>query len=240
MTSAARLIKRSIDVAGASTGLVLLAPVMAAIALLVRRAMGSPVIFRQTRPGLGGRPFDIYKFRSMRPLRDGEVPYRTDDQRLTALGRFLRTSSLDELPELWNVLRGDMSLVGPRPLLLEYLDKYTPDEQRRHDVPPGLTGWAAVNGRNTIPFRERLALDLWYVDHWSLWLDLKILALTAVKVLRRSGVVATESDPALGFPLPPAPGREAPPLAEVQSGPTTLSGPATAPGSARGAIRPAR
>ncbi len=212
--SLARLAKRAMDVTGAAAGLALCSPALAVIAVLVRRNMGSPVIFRQTRPGLGGRPFVLYKFRSMRAPRPDEDRYRSDDQRLTRLGRFLRTTSLDELPELWNVLRGDMSLVGPRPLLVEYLDRYTPDERRRHEVPPGLTGWAAVNGRNSIPFRERIALDLWYVDHWSLWLDLRILALTVVKVVRRSDAAATESDPALGFPLPP-PRQPAPPAPEA-------------------------
>jgi lipopolysaccharide/colanic/teichoic acid biosynthesis glycosyltransferase len=154
------------------------------------------------RPGLGGRPFTILKFRTMRATRPGEVFYQTDEARLTRLGRFLRSTSIDELPELWNVLRGDMSLVGPRPLLVEYLGTYTPEERRRHDVRPGVTGWAAVNGRHTTRFAERLKLDVWYVDHWSLWLDLKILALTAVQLVRRSDVAATQDLAEVGFPLP--------------------------------------
>jgi lipopolysaccharide/colanic/teichoic acid biosynthesis glycosyltransferase len=140
----------------------------------------------------------------MRPLRPGDDRYRTDDRRVTRFGRFLRVTSLDELPELWNVLRGDMSLVGPRPLLVEYLDQYTPEERRRHDLPPGVTGWAVVNGRHDLKFRDRLKLDVWYVDHWSLWLDLRILAWTVVQVILRSHVSATEH--AADFPLPPAAG----------------------------------
>jgi lipopolysaccharide/colanic/teichoic acid biosynthesis glycosyltransferase len=165
------------------------------------------VLFRQVRPGLHGRPFTILKFRTMRPPRTGEVWYLTNEQRLTPLGRFLRNTSLDELPELWNVLRGEMSLVGPRPLLMHYLDTYTPEEMRRHDVRPGITGWAAVNGRHSLLFKERLALDAWYVAHWSLSLDARILARTVAQVVRRTDVSTTE-DLALGFPLPPAPGGE--------------------------------
>ena len=197
----ARAVKRLMDVTGAALGLLVLSPVMAATALAVHRLHGSPVLYRQRRPGLHGRPFTILKFRTMRPPREGEVWFKTDEQRLTRLGRVLRTTSLDELPELWNVLRGDMSLVGPRPLLMEYLDEYTPDERRRHDMPPGITGWAAVNGRNAIPFRERLALDVWYVEHWSLGLDLRILGRTAYQVLRRSNAAPREDGEALGFPV---------------------------------------
>ncbi|HLY14031.1 MAG TPA: sugar transferase [Candidatus Limnocylindrales bacterium] len=189
------------DVAGALVALVLLSPVMAWTALAVLVTQGRPVLFRQERPGLGGRPFTIYKFRTMRPTRPGEVYYLTDDDRMTRLGHFLRSSSLDELPELWNVLRGDMSLVGPRPLLMEYLDQYSTLEARRHDVRPGITGWAAVNGRNKLEFSDRLALDVWYLDHWSLALDLRILAMTVAQVVRRQGVSATE-DLGLGFRLP--------------------------------------
>jgi lipopolysaccharide/colanic/teichoic acid biosynthesis glycosyltransferase len=138
----------------------------------------------------------------MRATRPGEVFYQTDGARLTRLGRFLRSTSIDELPEIWNVLRGDMSLVGPRPLLMEYLATYTPEERRRHDVPPGITGWAAVNGRHTAKFAERLKLDVWYVDHWSLWLDLRILARTAVQLVGRSDVAATQDLAEIGFPLP--------------------------------------
>ncbi len=197
--------KRAMDVVGAALGLALLLPVLTAIAIAVRVSLGCPVLFRQVRPGLHGLPFTIFKFRTMRPPRSGEVWYLTNEQRLTRLGRFLRDTSLDELPELWNVLRGEMSLVGPRPLLMHYLDTYTPDEKRRHDVRPGVTGWAAVNGRHSLLFKDRLALDVWYVDHWSLRLDLRILARTVAHVLRRTDVATTE-DLALGFPLPPAPG----------------------------------
>jgi lipopolysaccharide/colanic/teichoic acid biosynthesis glycosyltransferase len=199
--TAALAVKRCIDVAGAAAGLVALAPVLAATAAAVRIAHGRPVLFRQVRPGLHGKPFTILKFRTMRPPRDGEIWHRTDAQRLTRLGRALRTSSLDELPELWNVLRGDMSLVGPRPLLMEYLDVYTATEHRRHAMRPGITGWAAVHGRNELPFRERLRLDVWYVDHWSLWLDLRILARTLHQVVRGSGSEAVEDGAGLGFPL---------------------------------------
>lgn len=199
--SLARRLKRVVDVSCAATGLVLLSPVFAATAFATWATLGVPIFFRQSRPGRGGRPFTIFKFRTMRSPRPGEVWFKTDAQRLTSLGRFLRTTSIDELPELWNVLRGDMSLVGPRPLLTDYLDVYSAEERRRHDVLPGITGLAVVHGRNTVPFRERLALDVWYVDHWSLWLDLQIMARTALLVLRRSGAVATEDGTGLGFPM---------------------------------------
>jgi sugar transferase EpsL len=197
----ARAAKRGVDVVGAGVGLVALSPVLLGIAVAVWVAQGRPILFRQVRPGLRGRPFTIFKFRTMRAVRPGEDRFRSDGQRVTGIGRFLRTSSLDELPELWNVLRGEMSLVGPRPLLVEYLEHYTPDERRRHDVRPGITGWAAVNGRHALAFRQRLALDVWYVDHWSLWLDVRILARTVVQVIRRSDVSTTE-DGGVGFPLP--------------------------------------
>jgi lipopolysaccharide/colanic/teichoic acid biosynthesis glycosyltransferase len=197
-------VKRTLDVVGAAAGLVVLAPILAATAVAVRVTLGSPVLFRQARPGLGGHPFTIFKFRTMREPRPDEVWYLTNEQRLGRLGRFLRATSLDELPELWNVVRGEMSLVGPRPLLLHYLETYTPEEARRHDVRPGITGWAAVNGRHAIRFKERLALDVWYVDHWSLGLDLQILARTLAQVLARKDVTTTE-DLSLGFPLPPPP-----------------------------------
>jgi lipopolysaccharide/colanic/teichoic acid biosynthesis glycosyltransferase len=195
-------LKRGIDVVGAGAGLMALSPVLALTAVAVAVTQGRPVFFRHVRPGLGGKPFTIIKFRTMRPLRPGERPYETDQKRVTKLGEFLRSTSIDELPELWNVIRGDMSLVGPRPLLMEYLERYTPEERRRHDMPPGITGWAAVNGRHAIKFKERLELDVWYVDHWSLWLDLKILAVTAYQVLRRTDVSTTESIEQIGFPLP--------------------------------------
>ena len=201
-------VKRAVDVVGAAAGLVLLAPVLAAAAVAIRATLGAPVLFRQVRPGLGGRPFTILKFRTMRDPRPGEVWYLTNEQRLGRVGRFLRSTSLDELPELWNVLRGEMSLVGPRPLLVHYLETYTPEEARRHDVRPGITGWAAVNGRHAIRFKERLALDVWYVDHWSLALDLRILARTVAQVALRKDV-ATSEDLSLGFPLPPGDGLSA-------------------------------
>ena len=195
------MVKRAFDLATASIALILLSPVLAWIALAVLVTKGRPILFRQERPGLGGRPFTMVKFRTMRALRPGEVPYLTDVDRVTRLGRFLRGTSLDELPELWNVVRGDMSIVGPRPLLMEYLSEYSADEGRRHDVRPGITGWAVVNGRNSLRFDERLALDLWYVDHASLALDLRIMAMTVSQVLRRQGVSVTE-DLSLGFRLP--------------------------------------
>jgi sugar transferase EpsL len=195
-------VKRAIDVVGAATGLAASSPLLAATALGIWVAQGRPILFRQTRPGLHGAPFRMVKFRTMRALRPGEPPYTSDRDRVTRLGRFLRTTSLDELPELWNVLRGDMSLVGPRPLLMEYLEAYSAQERRRHDMRPGVTGWAAVNGRNSLPFRERIRLDVWYVDHWSLRLDLRILARTVLQVLRRSHAAEVEDDEALGFPLP--------------------------------------
>ncbi len=198
----ARFVKRAMDVLGAAVGLLLLSPVLALIALAALAIQGPPILFRHVRPGRGERPFTLLKFRTMRPLRPDEIPYRSDAERVTRLGRFLRSTSLDELPELWNVLRGEMSLVGPRPLLVEYLDRYTPQQRRRHDVRPGISGWAAVNGRHTATFEERLRLDVWYVDHWSLWLDLKILARTVVQVLRRQDVSATQGIEEIGFPLP--------------------------------------
>jgi len=189
----ARRIKRSIDIIGAATALVVGAPVLAAVALVIRRDLGAPVLFRQPRPGLGGVPFDLVKFRTMRPPAAGvagAVAVASDGDRLTAVGRRLRAWSLDELPTLWNVLRGEMSLVGPRPLLVEYLERYTPEQRRRHEVPPGITGWAQIHGRNAVSWEDRLAFDAWYVDHWSLFLDLMILARTAMKVLRREGISA--------------------------------------------------
>jgi lipopolysaccharide/colanic/teichoic acid biosynthesis glycosyltransferase len=192
--------KRAGDVVAASIALVVLAPVMAVEALLVARDLGRPILFRQVRPGRDGEPFEMVKFRTMRDPRADEVWYRTDEDRITGLGRFLRASSLDELPEFWNVLRGDMSIVGPRPLLMDYLEKYSAEERRRHVMKPGITGWAAVNGRNTLQFRDRLALDVWYVDNWSLALDLRILLMTIGQVIRRKDATTTE-DLALGFPL---------------------------------------
>lgn len=183
-------LKRALDVIGASCALLAFGPVMIYIALRIWREMGSPVLFRQVRPGLYGKPFVMYKFRTMTEARDAEGNLLPDALRLTPFGRWLRSTSLDELPELFNVLMGDMSLVGPRPLLMEYLDRYTPEQARRHEVKPGITGWAQVNGRNALTWEEKFRLDVWYVDHWNLLLDLKILLLTIVKVLRREGISA--------------------------------------------------
>jgi lipopolysaccharide/colanic/teichoic acid biosynthesis glycosyltransferase len=183
-------LKRAFDVGAAITGLILLSPFLVLLALLVRVNLGAPILFRQQRPGWRGRPFALLKFRTMTSARDGKGNPLPDEMRLTRLGRFLRSSSLDELPELVNVLKGEMSLVGPRPLLMQYLDRYTPEQARRHKVRPGITGWAQVNGRNAIEWDERLRLDVWYVDHWSLWLDLRILWRTAWQVMRRDGITA--------------------------------------------------
>ena len=180
--------QRSLDLIGALAGLVLLAPLLGASALLVRLRLGAPVLFRQTRPGLHGRPFTLYKLRTMTDARGAQGDLLPSAQRLTPLGRWLRSTSLDELPELINVLAGDMSLVGPRPLLMRYLDRYSPEQARRHDVKPGITGWAQVHGRNALGWEERLALDCWYVDHRTLWLDIRILALTLLRVLQRDGI----------------------------------------------------
>ncbi len=180
--------KRVFDLLLTTVGLVVLSPVMLALALLVWIFHGRPVLFRQTRPGYRGVPFALYKFRSMTDARDPQGNLLPDEQRLTRFGRFLRASSLDELPELFNVLRGEMSLVGPRPLLMQYLDRYNAEQMRRHDVLPGITGWAQINGRNALTWPEKFRLDVWYVDHRSLWLDLKILAITLWKVLKREGI----------------------------------------------------
>lgn len=185
-----RIGKRIFDLALAVPGLILLSPIMLLVAAAVALGLGRPVFFTQVRPGLHGRPFRMYKFRTMTEARDGRSNLLPDAQRLTPLGRFLRSTSLDELPELWNVIRGEMSLVGPRPLLMEYLDRYTPEQARRHEVKPGITGWAQVNGRNALNWEDRFKLDVWYVDHASLLLDLKILFITIIKVLRREGITA--------------------------------------------------
>jgi sugar transferase EpsL len=194
--------KRGIDIVGATTGMIVLAPVLAWTALAVAATQGFPILFRQARPGRHEVPFTICKFRTMRSPRSDEVWYLTDNQRISRLGRFLRATSLDELPELWNVLRGEMSLVGPRPLLTEYLLTYTPEERRRHDMRPGITGWAAVSGRHALKFEDRLKLDVWYVDNWTLALDAKILLLTIAQVLRRADVATTQDLAEVGFPLP--------------------------------------
>jgi lipopolysaccharide/colanic/teichoic acid biosynthesis glycosyltransferase len=182
--------KRLFDFVAASLALLMLALPLLALAWLIRRKLGSPVLFSQVRPGLHGKPFLMVKFRTMTDVRDASGALLPDAQRLTPFGCFLRSSSLDELPELWNVLRGEMSLVGPRPLLMEYLPLYSPEQARRHEVRPGITGWAQVNGRNAISWADKFALDVWYVDHRSLWLDLRILWLTVRKVLVRDGISA--------------------------------------------------
>jgi lipopolysaccharide/colanic/teichoic acid biosynthesis glycosyltransferase len=182
--------KRLMDVLAAGAALLLLALPLALLGLMVRRKLGSPVLFRQVRPGLHGRPFMMVKVRTMTDERGADSELLPDAQRLTPFGRFLRATSLDELPELWNVLRGEMSLVGPRPLLMEYLPLYSPEQARRHEVRPGITGWAQVNGRNALSWEERFKLDVWYVDHRSLWLDLRILWLTVRKVIVREGISA--------------------------------------------------
>jgi len=182
--------KRIIDIFVALIVLGIGALPMAIIAVLVRFNLSSPVFFRQKRPGLHGRPFQMIKFRTMLDASDCNGEPNPDEQRLTWFGIFLRSSSLDELPELWNVLKGDMTLVGPRPLLMEYLPLYSDEQARRHEVKPGITGWAQINGRNAISWNEKLALDVWYVDNQSIWLDLKILRLTVMQVLKRNGISA--------------------------------------------------
>ena len=184
------MMKRALDIIGAAAGMLLLSPVIVVLSLLIRRRLGSPVLFRQDRPGLDGRIFGMVKFRTMTNARGKDGDLLPDAERLTPFGRWLRSTSLDELPELWNVLRGDMSLVGPRPLLVQYLPLYSAEQARRHDVKPGLTGWAQINGRNALSWNEKFALDIWYVDHRSLALDLRILWWTAWRVLRRDGVSA--------------------------------------------------
>jgi lipopolysaccharide/colanic/teichoic acid biosynthesis glycosyltransferase len=182
--------KRIIDILGSAVGLVLSAPLQAIIAVLVRQKLGRPVLFRQTRPGMHAQPFELIKFRTMTDARDDTGRPLTDEERMTPFGSLLRSTSLDELPELWNVLRGDMSLVGPRPLLTEYLPHYSARQARRHEVRPGVTGWAQVNGRNAPDWEDRLEMDVWYVENRSMTLDLRILLRTVVAVLRRSGISA--------------------------------------------------
>ncbi|CAM5570400.1 sugar transferase [Sphingobium scionense] len=182
--------KRLLDMMIAATALILLSPLLVIVALLVRLNLGAPILFRQLRPGLHGRPFQMLKFRTMRDAYDRDGVPLADADRITGFGRFLRSTSLDELPGLWSVLKGDMSLVGPRPLLMEYLPLYSPQQARRHEVRPGITGWAQVNGRNALSWDRKFALDLWYVEHRSFMLDLKILLLTVRKVLVRDGISA--------------------------------------------------
>ncbi len=181
-------LKRIIDIFLSLLALIVLSPVMLVISLLVLFTQGTPVFFRQQRPGYGGEPFFLIKFRTMRNARPGGDDISQDAARLTSLGKFLRASSLDELPELWNILRGEMSLVGPRPLLMQYLPLYSAEQMRRHDVLPGLTGWAQVNGRNTLTWEDKFKLDVWYVDHWSICLDLRIICMTLWKALKREGI----------------------------------------------------
>ena len=188
-----RGLKRALDVTVSIVTLIILSPVMLVVGMLVRWQMGRPVVFRQQRPGYREVPFNALKFRSMTDQRDERGRLLPDTDRITRLGAFLRRSSLDELPQFWNVLRGDMSLVGPRPLLMQYLERYSPEQARRHLVPPGITGWTQINGRNDLAWEQKLALDVWYVDHWSLALDLRILTITVWKVLTGEGIAAEGS-----------------------------------------------
>lgn len=184
------MIKRIFDIFFSTTALILFFPLIAILAWRIRRKLGSPVLFHQIRPGLDGKPFKMIKFRTMSDAVDVKGNPLPDCERLTPFGSSLRSSSLDELPELWNVFKGDMSLVGPRPLLIEYLPLYSPEEYRRHEVRPGVTGWAQINGRNALSWEEKFKLDVWYVDNRSLWLDLKIIFLTVKKVVMRDGISA--------------------------------------------------
>jgi sugar transferase EpsL len=180
--------KRIFDLLATMLGLTLISPILLLLALLVWIFHGTPILFRQTRAGYKGKPFFVIKFRTMTDRTEPDGSLLPDAERLTPLGRFLRSTSLDELPELFHVLHGEMSLVGPRPLLMKYLDRYSPEQMRRHDVLPGLTGWAQVNGRNALTWEDKFKLDVWYVDHWSFWLDIKILFLTLWKVVKREGI----------------------------------------------------
>lgn len=186
--SCAWSVKRSIDIVGSVVGLVVAAPVLLVAAVAIVLTTGRPILFRQERPGRHGSTFTVVKLRTMKPGNYNDGPMPSDAERLTAIGRTLRRSSLDELPQLWNVLRGEMSLVGPRPLMVDYLERYTPSQARRHEVRPGITGWAQINGRQDIPFSRRLELDVWYVDNWSLWLDARIMMLTIVRLVAMTGV----------------------------------------------------
>lgn len=187
------MIKRFLDITASGAALICLSPILAVTAYKVKKNLGSPVLFKQTRPGLNGEPFEMVKFRTMLDAYDDEGNPLPNEQRHTKFGNFLRSTSLDELPELWNVFKGDMSLVGPRPLLIDYLPLYNEDQARRHNVRPGITGWAQVNGRNAISWEEKFELDTWYVDHQSLLLDLKIIFLTLKKVVVKEGVNASEN-----------------------------------------------
>ncbi|MCL1467428.1 sugar transferase [Argonema galeatum A003/A1] len=183
-----RLIKFGLDRLMAAIALIVFSPFIIFVAIAIYIRMGQPIVFTQPRPGKDGDIFTFYKFRTMTNDRDADGNLLSDEERLTAIGQFLRKTSLDELPQLLNVLKGDMSFVGPRPLMVEYLERYSPEQARRHDVMPGITGWAQINGRNTISWQEKFKLDVWYVDNWSLWLDLKILFLTVWKVVKKEGI----------------------------------------------------
>jgi lipopolysaccharide/colanic/teichoic acid biosynthesis glycosyltransferase len=183
-------VKKVFDLSAASIALLLLLPILIILALLIRIKLGTPIFFKQTRPGLYAQPFQLIKFRSMRNTHDTSGELLPDSERLTTFGKWIRSTSLDELPELWNVLKGDMSLVGPRPLLMEYLTRYSPEQARRQEVKPGITGWAQVNGRNAISWEEKFRMDVWYVDHQSFCLDVKILFLTVQSVITRRGITS--------------------------------------------------
>lgn len=189
-----RFIKYVLDRLFAALAIVVFSPFIVFVAIAIYLRMGRPIVFTQARPGKDGRIFTFYKFRTMTDDRDADGNLLPDVQRITAIGKFLRQTSLDELPQLWNVLKGDMSFVGPRPLLVEYLERYSPEQSRRHDVMPGITGWAQINGRNSISWAEKFKLDVWYVDNWSLWLDLKILFLTVWKVVKKDGINQSAQD----------------------------------------------
>ena len=188
VTGCSKLIKSILDKLVAAIALLVFSPILIFVVIAIYIRMGSPILFTQPRPGKDGRIFNFYKFRTMTNDYDADGNLLPDAQRLTTLGQFLRKTSLDELPQLFNVLKGDMSLVGPRPLLVRYLDRYTPEQARRHQVKPGITGWVQVNGRNSLSWEEKFQLDVWYVEHWSLWLDLKIIFLTVIKVVLRDGI----------------------------------------------------
>ena len=181
-------IKRLFDIISSAAGLIAISPLLVILAILVRLKLGSPVLFRQQRPGLGGKAFVIYKFRTMTDQRDASGNLLPDSQRLPAFGRFLRSTSFDELPELLNVLKGDMSIVGPRPLMMKYLGRYSSEQARRHEVKPGITGWAQVNGRNAISWEDKFKLDVWYVDNWTFWLDMKIIFKSVWMVIAKKGI----------------------------------------------------
>ena len=231
--------KRVLDLLVAVPAGVALLPLGLVLAALVRLRLGSPVLFRQERPGLGGEPFTLYKLRTMDEERDGSGEPLPDERRLTPLGRFLRATSLDELPELWNVVRGDMSLVGPRPLLMEYLPRYSPEQARRHEVRPGLTGWAQIQGRNALGWEEKFAHDVWYVDHLGPGLDLAILLRTPFEVLRGKGISAAGH--ATMPPFRGSPGRRTGGGSRSRGGTRPQAGTGAGPAPSRGRLRsPAR